>query len=151
VPLPPDKHDAFGDRSQVLPEFASVGWPILSIGGPASRCRWYERLLIGVGGITGGTVRGTLVAARETTSSVLADVLVMWRVMREVWRVGGVAQLGERVNGIHEVRGSIPLASTPCFWDAVPVVSCTRAVYWQRVLWQAGISRRRARAVSSVG
>src|SRR6266849_10255820 len=25
---------------------------------------------------------------------------------------GGVAQLGERVNGIHEVRGSIPLAST---------------------------------------
>ena len=39
-----------------------------------------------------------------------------------VRRVGGVAQLGERVNGIHEVRGSIPLASTPCFWDAVPVV-----------------------------
>src|SRR3989454_4206043 len=38
-----------------------------------------------------------------------------------VWRLqpfrgrqykGGVAQLGERVNGIHEVRGSIPLAST---------------------------------------
>ena len=28
-------------------------------------------------------------------------------------RYGGVAQLGERVNGIHEVRGSIPLASTP--------------------------------------
>jgi hypothetical protein len=26
---------------------------------------------------------------------------------------GGVAQLGERVNGIHEVRGSIPLASIP--------------------------------------
>ena len=26
-------------------------------------------------------------------------------------RPGGVAQLGERVNGIHEVRGSIPLAS----------------------------------------
>src|SRR5215218_6432842 len=26
---------------------------------------------------------------------------------------GGVAQMGERVNGIHEVRGSIPLASTP--------------------------------------
>ncbi len=25
--------------------------------------------------------------------------------------LGGVAQLGERVNGIHEVRGSIPLAS----------------------------------------
>ena len=26
--------------------------------------------------------------------------------------VGGVAQLGERLNGIQEVRGSIPLAST---------------------------------------
>ena len=26
---------------------------------------------------------------------------------------GGVAQLGERLNGIQEVRGSIPLASTP--------------------------------------
>ena len=25
---------------------------------------------------------------------------------------GDVAQLGERVNGIHEVRGSIPLVST---------------------------------------
>ena len=25
---------------------------------------------------------------------------------------GGVAQLGERLNGIQEVRGSIPLAST---------------------------------------
>jgi hypothetical protein len=25
---------------------------------------------------------------------------------------GAVAQLGERVNGIHEVRGSIPLGST---------------------------------------
>ena len=25
---------------------------------------------------------------------------------------GGVAQLGERVNGIHEVSGSIPLGST---------------------------------------
>ena len=27
-------------------------------------------------------------------------------------RSGAVAQLGERVNGIHEVRGSIPLSST---------------------------------------
>jgi hypothetical protein len=26
---------------------------------------------------------------------------------------GDIAQLGERVNGIHEVRGSIPLISTP--------------------------------------
>jgi hypothetical protein len=32
--------------------------------------------------------------------------------MRGVLDDGGVAQLGERVNGIHEVRGSIPLAST---------------------------------------
>ena len=28
--------------------------------------------------------------------------------------MGGVAQLGERLNGIQEVRGSIPLASIPC-------------------------------------
>jgi hypothetical protein len=28
-------------------------------------------------------------------------------------RAGGVAQLGERLNGIQEVRGSIPLASMP--------------------------------------
>ena len=27
-------------------------------------------------------------------------------------QIGAVAQLGERVNGIHEVRGSIPLSST---------------------------------------
>jgi hypothetical protein len=27
-------------------------------------------------------------------------------------RLGDIAQLGERVNGIHEVRGSIPLIST---------------------------------------
>ncbi len=27
-------------------------------------------------------------------------------------KVGAVAQLGERVNGIHEVRGSTPLSST---------------------------------------
>ena len=26
--------------------------------------------------------------------------------------IGAVAQLGERMNGIHEVRGSIPLVST---------------------------------------
>ncbi len=28
---------------------------------------------------------------------------------------GAVAQMGERVNGIHEVRGSIPLGSTNIF------------------------------------
>ena len=43
---------------------------------------------------------------------------------------GGVAQLGERVNGIHEVRGSIPLASTrwtdgrACGWNGL---HCERA------------------------
>ena len=30
----------------------------------------------------------------------------------DVQDLGAVAQLGERVNGIHEVRGSIPLGST---------------------------------------
>ena len=35
------------------------------------------------------------------------------------WNTGAVAQLGERVNGIHEVRGSIPLSSTiPLSGDA---------------------------------
>jgi hypothetical protein len=35
-----------------------------------------------------------------------------WSFSRASQYNGGVAQLGERVNGIHEVRGSIPLAST---------------------------------------
>ncbi len=30
---------------------------------------------------------------------------------------GVVAQLGERYNGIVEVRGSIPLSSTMIFWN----------------------------------
>ena len=34
-------------------------------------------------------------------------ILVYWQCV-----IGAVAQLGERVNGIHEVRGSIPLSST---------------------------------------
>jgi hypothetical protein len=33
------------------------------------------------------------------------------RAKRAVWNAGGVAQLGERLNGIQEVRGSIPLTS----------------------------------------
>ncbi len=33
---------------------------------------------------------------------------------------GAVAQLGERVNGIHEVRGSIPLSSTCIVVDFLP-------------------------------
>ena len=47
--------------------------------------------------------------------------------MDDIINNGGVAQLGERVNGIHEVRGSIPLASTPR-QDRVPV----RAWTWLR-------------------
>src|SRR4051794_919038 len=43
---------------------------------------------------------------------------------------GGVAQMGERVNGIHEVRGSIPLASTSPFGRARP---CTVVVAPRRV------------------
>src|SRR3989442_6710038 len=34
-----------------------------------------------------------------------------WNALGGAQYNGGVAQLGERVNGIHEVRGSIPLAS----------------------------------------
>ena len=33
---------------------------------------------------------------------------------------GAVAQLGERMNGIHEVRGSIPLGSTKFYFHRVP-------------------------------
>src|SRR5207237_1943714 len=38
---------------------------------------------------------------------------------------GGVAQLGERVNGIHEVRGSIPLASIAADFSIAAVVGRT--------------------------
>ena len=36
---------------------------------------------------------------------------------------GVVAQLGERLNGIQEVRGSIPLSSTNSFVSQVPFVT----------------------------
>jgi hypothetical protein len=36
-------------------------------------------------------------------------------------QAGAVAQLGERLNGIQEVRGSIPLGSTNLHSDACPV------------------------------
>ena len=32
--------------------------------------------------------------------------------LRSSYRLGGIAQLGERLNGIQEVSGSIPLIST---------------------------------------
>jgi hypothetical protein len=41
---------------------------------------------------------------------------------------GGVAQLGERVNGIHEVRGSIPLASTDVPMHTADASRCTPEV-----------------------
>ncbi len=37
-------------------------------------------------------------------------------------QIGGVAQLGERLNGIQEVRGSIPLVSTRDFTAGDPAV-----------------------------
>jgi hypothetical protein len=37
---------------------------------------------------------------------------------------GGVAQLGERLNGIQEVRGSIPLTSIPAALPIRFVKSC---------------------------
>src|SRR4029077_17566453 len=40
---------------------------------------------------------------------------------------GGVAQLGERVNGIHEVRGSIPLASIKAGGAAAGASECSCA------------------------
>src|ERR1041384_5914028 len=40
---------------------------------------------------------------------------------------GGVAQLGERVNGIHEVRGWIPLAPIPAGGAAAGASECSCA------------------------
>ena len=57
--------------------------------------------------------------------------------VRTVWRVpGGVAQLGERLNGIQEVRGSIPLAST-----GPTVVSICLPRYCVVLVWCGGASR----------
>ena len=43
-------------------------------------------------------------------------------------RHGAVAQLGERLNGIQEVRGSIPLGSTKSYSAALPLSQLFRAV-----------------------
>src|SRR5204863_804313 len=43
---------------------------------------------------------------------------------------GGVAQLGERVNGIHEVRGSIPLASIASGWRGTLSTGSPVALVW---------------------
>ena len=42
-------------------------------------------------------------------------MILYWYNMKAVWqqtKYGGIAQLGERLNGIQEVSGSIPLIST---------------------------------------
>ena len=47
--------------------------------------------------------------------------------------LGDVAQLGERVNGIHEVRGSIPLVSTePLVYASSPT---SGAEWYTRGRW----------------
>ena len=38
---------------------------------------------------------------------------------------GGIAQLGERLNGIQEVSGSIPLISTKTDHEAMALWSCS--------------------------
>ncbi len=60
--------------------------------------------------------------SREGTRTILADkgeriYIIESKLVVFFDKPGAVAQLGERVNGIHEVRGSIPLSSTnfpPC-------------------------------------
>jgi hypothetical protein len=37
----------------------------------------------------------------------------LWHLIATYMLLGAVAQLGERLNGIQEVSGSIPLSSTP--------------------------------------
>ena len=39
--------------------------------------------------------------------------LTLWHLIATYMLLGAVAQLGERLNGIQEVSGSIPLSSTP--------------------------------------
>ena len=57
---------------------------------------------------------------------------------------GGVAQLGERLNGIQEVRGSIPLASTgPALGRYV--------VDQRRRDWRAGIAQLVEHNLAKVG
>ena len=71
---------------------------------------------------------------------------------------GGVAQLGERLNGIQEVRGSIPLASTSrrCSLSSVgpPAVrvSTTPVDYWSNGLGaNAGIAQLVEHNLAKVG
>ena len=42
---------------------------------------------------------------------------------------GAVAQLGERVNGIHEVRGPIPLSSTIMYYVYILVSTVDGSLY----------------------
>ena len=66
---------------------------------------------------------------------------------------GGVAQLGERVNGIHEVRGSIPLASmAPLRPDQTRTYGSLRRNGWDaKIIRFAGIAQLVEHNLAKVG
>ena len=71
---------------------------------------------------------------------------------------GGVAQLGERLNGIQEVRGSIPLTSMASWWDENGCLFAGIAQLVEHNLAKVGVAGSSPvsrslvrRAVSSVG
>jgi hypothetical protein len=72
-------------------------------------------------------------------------------------RSGGVAQLGERLNGIQEVRGSIPLASMAGFGTPVARIRWAREEpAWTRVglpvrTFPAGIAQLVEHNLAKVG
>ncbi len=63
----------------------------------------------------GGAVhaRAGAVAAEEPVE--VADIILVLLEQRKVKDLGGIAQLGERLHGMQEVSGSIPLTSTRAF------------------------------------
>ena len=65
----------------------------------------------GSAGVRGRGRRARLLA-RKAAAEYLGDTGGPLAGLSAFLEIGAVAQLGERVNGIHEVRGSIPLGST---------------------------------------
>src|SRR5262245_5724091 len=72
----------------------------------------FSRTLCGQGGTAPGSANPRGGPRGPSTGSKAADALTPRRADRKLSIVGDVAQLGERLNGIQEVRGSNPLIST---------------------------------------
>ena len=68
------------------------------------------------------------------------DLLKEFHSRKQFSVLGGIAQLGERLNGIQEVSGSIPLISTKQLWDEHSHLDTTRGCF-RFVLSNAHICR----------